>query len=338
MPRRYDPFANNNQGGYVDDPLDEARATLARADEFSRSVGADERTGESFDPVEAAPQSGPRGIRRLTEALSMAGAPLGLAGAGASLTGAGASIGVPFMALSGLMAAPDIARRFIAPDEDESRGGAALEAGLYGVGSGALGRLKTALRGAKAIDPLEDIVRGADMYSDVASRAGGLPATTAARATRGAAPAGELPQSWKQFASGSNTGPNRDIPRILTDEGLYQSAAQAGKGEGYLSSPGMWDRAARMGDETRRKHPGLGEAWDAMSRESEMGLRNVPGASPVRGPYSPYPQRKPSLSWDELAGEEVDLSSLAGGRTEAARRAQEIARAWKTNRPLAPEF
>ena len=48
MPPRYDPYANGGKGGYVADPLDEAKAALGRADRLSAETGLDQ-------PYEAPP-------------------------------------------------------------------------------------------------------------------------------------------------------------------------------------------------------------------------------------------------------------------------------------------
>lgn len=338
MPPRYDPFANGGRGGYVADPLDEARATLGRADAFSRSIGSDLDTGSSLDIPEPAstPQRG--GLRRLTEAIATPSIPLGVGALATGLTGIGAPLAAPLAGLSALSAAPDVLRRLISPEEDESRGGAALEAGLYVLPAAgpALRGLRSASTTAKSVMPtLDDVVRGADMYADAGSRSGGLAARSGEKATAA------LPESWRPFstpeAMAATKAPKSAISvadeTLMGDDGVAALANEGSDTLGY-SSPGMWDQADAMFEQAQRAVP-----FDDMARYS--GIRNNPKAKQALLDASRDARGLPRLGrgvgmLDDAVpmGDEVDLSlETRGGLTEAARRAQDLARRFRSNRP-----
>lgn len=222
---------------------------------------------------------------------------------------------LPLGLASGLMAAPDMIRRLVSPDEDEGRMGAALEAGLY-----ALPAAKPALRGLRGLSKAAPMADNALAASDDV-----------------------LPESWKAFVSEtplSKARPKPSAGSLMDDGGVASLADNAEDTLGY-STPGLWQQADNMFESTRRQHPGIADAFDQMSKDSDEGLRTV------RGMYSPeamrrYPStprvRTPEPVADDVF-DEVDLSlETRGGPTYDARRAQELARAWRTNRPLSTEF
>ena len=147
------PFALTalEQGPSIDERLAMARGTLARADELEASIPVDEI---DEDPTEL-PSFG----RFMTGGLSKMSIAPGLA----ALAPTPAS---PALAtLSALMAAPDVVRRLIAPEEDESRTGAVIEGGLqaFPIGQGIrqARKLSQASKAYEAAAP----VRGAVEYA-----------------------------------------------------------------------------------------------------------------------------------------------------------------------------
>ena len=232
--------------------------------------------------------------------------PLGVASAATGLTGIGAPLSLPLGAAGALFAAPDLLRRLTMPEEDESRGWAVAEGGLQAlpVAGSALRGLRSLGQGAataKNVMPtLDDVVRGADMFNDVAPRSGGMPA----RAVR------------------SRT----DIPRHMNEDGLFQ----ANNATEPYTAPGFANRAASMGDATRRQNPGLGEAWDEMSDEAEKGWRTVRGMySPEAMAAHPLKARAGAAVADDFVDLTDELDALPTDRTDMIRRIQERARAFR---------
>lgn len=155
-----EPYVNNDPD--IDELLRQAYSTLGRASRLSEETGApgistlDERA-QALQPV------GRRGsLRGLTEAIATPAPWLGGAALGATVV-PGAQPAAPILgALSTLSAAPDVLRRIISPEEDESRGLAAAEGGLYALGAKPLLRgAKTAARYFKPVEIVEEAAEAA---------------------------------------------------------------------------------------------------------------------------------------------------------------------------------
>jgi len=146
------------QGG-ADAALSAAKGSLARANEFADQTGSADIA--SIEDRLAGLRSKPdtRGLaRRITEPLSNAG---NIALAAALPASINPAIGGALGAAGGLAVIPDLARRFLAPEEGEETPGA-VEVGLDalgalpGVSAGVRG-LKNLQRAAPFIGPLGDL-------------------------------------------------------------------------------------------------------------------------------------------------------------------------------------
>lgn len=335
---RYDPFANNNRGGYVEDPLDAAKAALARADALSAETGLDRPR---------VPKPAPRSkgtLRGITEAMAAPAVPLGALSLASLATGPGAALSIPLGAAGAMFAAPDILRRFVAPEEDEGRIGAGIEGGLsmLPVAGPVLRGIRSFGHGARAVSKagpsLDDVVRGADMYADAGSRAGGLAART------GEDIATAMPESFKPFATPealaarkfSRVNAPDDNPMGYTgtfDDGVASLADDAADTVGY-STPGFWEQADRMFEQAKRALPFVEDPSYARIRSNPRAQQALLDAMRDAKGLPRLARGEGILNTPAQIGDDVDLSlATRGGPSEAARRAQDLARRFRSNRP-----
>lgn len=204
----------------ADQLLAEAYESLGRADELGQQTGS--RSLASL-PGRAADLSVDRqrpSLRALTESIATPAPYL----AGASLLP-----GVqPAGAAAALLSAPDIVRRLIAPEEDESRLGGAVEGALYGAAPflrGAGGRIKAAYRGLKGAQAATPEVATATAF------AGGAKPPTGTAFTAQRPPSLEGLRRSRQAAEVENiatpqtfdTAPMPTNPDVIPTERLPQS-------------------------------------------------------------------------------------------------------------------
>lgn len=131
----YDPSATYGPEQSADDILAEAKATYSSPRSAALSNMA---RGLTDMPERAAALSQDRvrmpTPRQITETIATPAPYLGGAALATGMTGIGAGATPVLGGAAGMFAAPDVLRRMIMPEEDESRGMAAAEGGLYATG------------------------------------------------------------------------------------------------------------------------------------------------------------------------------------------------------------
>ncbi len=232
----------------IDELLREAKASLARSEQFLRDVGADKGVmshEEATAPTTAKMPTARGALRGFTEMLAKPAPALGTAAMGSALTGIGAPLAPYLGAASMLSAGPNVIRQALLPDEDESRAAALGEGALYAAAP-AIGKFgpaisQTVKNALGSMRGLSNATKPAGWVGkSVASGYGGVGKNVsnfdeAASAVDDVSP--ELPESWKQFV---------------------QPKSFRGKAEPVASARNPKDMLATM------------------SRESEAGYRNVP--------------------------------------------------------------
>lgn len=161
------PYVDEGPQQTTDDLLNDARSALMRANLFEAIQGGPEamqgvaNLGDNMDAlVESNARRNKPTLRSLTEFIRKPVAPLGAAALATGVTGIGAPA-TPFLAgAADLFAAPDVVRRLVAPDPDESRGWAAGEGLLMGLGArSAIKGLRGALNAPTAEQIAEENLR-----------------------------------------------------------------------------------------------------------------------------------------------------------------------------------
>ena len=244
MPRRYDPFANEGRGGYVADPLDEAKAALARSQKFLREVVP--------SPVKTPrPQSK---ARQFTDLLTEGAAPVGVAG-----LVPGPQSG-PLLALSALMAAPGAVRKVIAPEEDESRLGGATETALTAIPA------LFAARGLKSLAPvLKRFGPPKIGLGRVTAEGGGIQKAT-------------NPNQALAVARDVAGETGEPLAKVLTGKGGKTGFARGAAVEALmrLAGSGVVGRAGKLADEAEVAASVPGRLLRQIRIDAGTGARNVP--------------------------------------------------------------
>jgi len=274
----YDEWNYQHPGakGGTDVALDEARGSLARANEFSDQTDSGHLANLPASLAALRQPEDTRGLaRRITEPLSNVG---NMALAAAIPASINPAIGGTLGAAGGLAVIPDLARRALMPEEGEERpGGVELALSAAGASPG-LRALKMLGKGAPFIGPLGDLEGAAN----IGGRALAYEGPQVARGARSAVPAIDKLMASESFAGlprGQVSLARKVSPRspVIGEPQGAQTFANAVREQATKPFFKMNAEGAFGGDRSVR---GIG----GLEQEGEGGLRKLALASMKKKP------------------------------------------------------